>query len=106
MTFGRPAFAMLGSVALMGCSSVEIREATRFAGAREQSAEQHEFVARTNSWYALARSEPKLLRAAARHCGLPDTQIARETIRHGRVYGIFTDRMMQFSCPVPERDMK
>jgi len=101
----RSAFVMLGAAALTGCG-VEITKATPRAGFGKQQVEQFEFIASTESFAHPLRSEPKLLRAAARHCGLPNTEIARETIRHGKAYGIFSSRMMQFACPVPERDMK
>ena len=101
----RSAFVMLGAAALTGCG-VEITKALPREGLGQQQVEQFDFIASTESLAPLSRSEPKLLRAAARHCGLPNTEIARETIRHGKAYGIFTSRMMQFACPVPERDMK
>ncbi len=106
MTFGRELTLLTSITASLAGCGVEIREAFPHGSAVGGDVVKYDFIASTESVRHPKKSEPKLLRAAARHCGLPDTQIARESIRHSGAYGIVTTRMMQFACPVPERDMK
>jgi hypothetical protein len=67
----------------------------------------YDFVAHTSSGSNnLTLPMPRLMRAALRHCALPNTVSARESIRHSGVYGLYFDRFMDFACPVPSKDMK
>ncbi|MDQ1847211.1 hypothetical protein Q9299_02825 [Gemmobacter fulvus] len=106
MIFGPRSVLLVSCIASLAGCSVQVSKERPWSGAAGGEVVGYDFVASTAGFSRPKNSEPRLLRAAARFCGLPDTQIARETIRHTEAYGIFISRMMRFACPVPERDMK